>query len=240
MVPAVTSNARQPKFRTSQLLIAFVVCAVIVAVTASWQSGGIVHDLIRPDHDSAQKLERLRQYFLSYGKFAPVVYVVFVTVEVVVAPIPGLMLYAPGGIIFGPFAGGALSLLGNVVGAGIACSVTRMLGGTWLSRCFEEERIERLQVRVQSQGMWLVFLLRVNPLTSSDMISYAAGFTRISTWKVMAATAFGMAPLCFAQAWLADGLLTVIPELIYPLLVACVLYLVFVVVVLKKMLAATA
>lgn len=236
----MTSNARQPKFRTSQLLIAFAMCTLIVAATVSWQSGGIVHDLIRADLDSAEKLERLRQYFLSYGRFAPVVYVAFVTVEVVVAPIPGLMLYAPGGIIFGAFAGGALSLVGNVVGAGIACSVTRMLGGTWLSRCFEEERIERLQVRVQSQGMWLVFLLRINPLTSSDMISYAAGFTRISVWKVMAATAFGMAPLCFAQAWLADGLLTAIPELIYPLLVACVVYLVFVVFVLKKMLAATA
>ena len=235
----MTLSARQLKPRTAKLLMAVAACAVIVAVAASWHSGGIVHDLIRPDLDSAEKLERLRQYFLSYGRFAPVVYVAFVTVEVVVAPIPGLMLYAPGGIVFGPFAGGALSLLGNIIGAGIACSVTRMLGGTWLSRFFEEQRLERLQVKVQSQGMWLIFLLRINPLTSSDMISYAAGFTRIATWKVMAATAFGMAPLCFAQAWLADGLLTAIPELIYPLLAACVLYLVFVVVVLKKMLAAT-
>ena len=52
-------------------------------------------------------------------------------------------------------------------------------------------------------------------------------------------TALGMAPLCFAQAWLAGELLTAIPELTYPLVAACVLYLVFVVVVLKKMLAAT-
>ena len=55
----------------------------------------------------------------------------------------------------------------------------------------------------------------------------------------MVATALGMAPLCFAQAWLAGELLTAIPELTYPLVAACVLYLVFVVVVLKKMLAAT-
>jgi len=235
----VTSNGPQPGFRIAKLLLGVVVCVVAVAAAASWQSEGIVHDLIRQDIDSAEKLERLRQYFLGYGHFAPVVYVAFVTVEVVVAPIPGLMLYAPGGIIFGPLLGGALSLLGNIIGAGIACSATRMLGSTWLSRLFDERRLEQLQARVELQGMWLVFLLRLNPLTSSDMISYAAGFTRIPIWKVMAATAFGMAPLCFAQAWLADGLLTAIPELVYPLVAVCILYFVFVVVVLKKMLAAT-
>jgi len=239
VAPAVTPNTRQPDFRIVKLLVALAVCAVVVAAAGSWQSGGIVHDLIRQDLDPAEKLERLRLYFLAYGNLAPVVYVAFVIVEVVVAPIPGLMLYAPGGIIFGPLLGGALSLLGNVIGAGVACSVTRMLGGTWLSRLFDERRLEQLQTRVESHGMWLIFLLRINPLTSSDMISYAAGFTRIPIWKVMVATAFGMAPLCFAQAWLADGLLTAMPELVYPLVAACLVYLVFVVVVLKKMLTAT-
>ncbi len=233
----MTSNGPQPNFRIAKCLFGFIVCVVIAAAAGSWQSEGIVHDLIRQDFDSAEKLQRLRQYFLGYSNFAPVVYVAFVTVEVVVAPIPGLMLYAPGGIIFGPLLGGALSLLGNVIGAGIACSVTRMLGRTWLSRLFEERRLEQLQTKVESQGMWLIFLLRINPLTSSDMISYAAGFTRIPIWKVTAATAFGMAPLCFAQAWLADGLLTAMPELVYPLVAACILYLVFVGVVLRKMLA---
>ncbi len=240
VAPPVTSSARQTGFCTAKLLMIFAVCAVVGVVAASWHSGGIVYDLMRLDSDPAVKLERLKMYFLSFGNFAPLVYVVFVTVEVVVAPIPGLMLYAPGGIIFGPFPGGALSLLGNVIGAAIACTVTRILGRTWLCRFFEEQRLEQLQAKVESHGMWLVFLLRINPLTSSDMISYAAGLTRIPIWKVTVATGIGMAPLCFAQAWLADGLLTSMPALIYPLIVACVLYLVFVVVVVKKMLAVPA
>lgn len=240
MASAMTSNDRQPGFGPAKLIVAFAACAVIAGAAVSWQDGGIVRSLMRPDLDSAGKLEHLRQYFLGYGSFAPVVYVAFVTVEVVVAPIPGLMLYAPGGIIFGPFLGGALSLLGNIIGAAFACTITRVLGRTWLSRFFDEHRLERLQANVESQGMRLVFLLRINPLTSSDMISYAAGYTRIPVWKVTAATALGMAPLCFAQAWLADGLLTAVPELIYPLVAACVLYLVGVVVVLRKMLLASA
>ena len=167
--------------------------------------------------------------------FAPVAYFVFVTIEVVVAPIPGLMLYAPGGMIFGATLGGLISLAGNVAGAGIACSVTRRLGSNWLSRLFAAESLESAQRSIEKGGGWLIFLLRVNPLTSSDLVSYAAGFTRIPIWKVMTATLFGMAPLCFAQAWLAENLLSAFPQLVYPLLAACAVYVVVVVVVLRRL-----
>jgi uncharacterized membrane protein YdjX (TVP38/TMEM64 family) len=89
---------------------------------------------------------------------------------------------------------------------------------------------------LEKRGSWLVFLLRLNPLTSSDLVSYAAGFTRIPVWKVMLATACGMAPLCFAQAALSDGLFRSFPVLIYPLLAACALYVVVVLIVLRRLL----
>ena len=86
----------------------------------------------------------------------------------------------------------------------------------------------------------MVFLLRLNPLTSSDIVSYAAGFTRMPVWKVMLATGCGMAPLCFAQAWLAENLITAFPGLIYPLALACLVYLVAVLVVVRKIVTTSA
>ena len=55
-------------------------------------------------------------------------------------------------------------------------------------------------------------------------VSYAAGLTHLSVWKLMLGTLAGMAPLCFAQSYLADELLTAFPLLIYPLVAACVVY----------------
>ena len=78
---------------------------------------------------------------------------------------------------------------------------TQSLGNEWMRRFFSEHKIASIQERLERHGVWLIFLLRVNPLTSSDLVSYAAGLTRIPIWKVMTATAFGMAPLCFAQAY---------------------------------------
>ena len=201
----------------------------------SWQSAGIVFDLLRSDQAAAWKVERLQTFFETCGPLAPVVYVAFVTVEVVVAPIPGLMLYAPGGVVFGGFLGGLLSLIGNVLGAGIACGITRTIGSTWLTQVFPEQSLEKAQSEIDRRGSWLVFLLRVNPLTSSDLVSYAAGFTRIPIWKVMFATMLGMAPLCFAQAWLAESLFVAYPWLLYPLLIVGVLYVIAIEIIIRRL-----
>jgi uncharacterized membrane protein YdjX (TVP38/TMEM64 family) len=55
-------------------------------------------------------------------------------------------------------------------------------------------------------------------------------------WKVMLGTLLGMAPICFAQSYLADSILTHFPRLIYPLAVACGVYALVVLWILSKML----
>jgi len=171
-----------------------------------------------------EKVAALRAFFNRFGVAAPLAYFGFVVLEVVVAPIPGTMLYAPGGVIFGGFWGGLLSLSGNVVGAGIACQLMRVFLGEHAEKYLERSAIARYEEQITRRGAWVIFLLRVNPLTSSDLVSYAAGLTHLSVWKLMLGTLAGMAPLCFAQSYLADELLTAIPLLIYPLVAACAIY----------------
>jgi uncharacterized membrane protein YdjX (TVP38/TMEM64 family) len=81
----------------------------------------------------------------------------------------------------------------------------------------------------------MIFVLRVNPLTSTDLLSYAAGFTRIPVYQLMLATGLGMAPLCFAQSWLSDSILHRWPQLIWPLLAGGLVYLIVVVGILIRM-----
>lgn len=233
-------NANSQSSRSNHLVTVFawsVLMASVLATCWSWWNGGIVFDLVRGDLAAAAKIERLREFFAAFGPAAPLVYFLLVTAEVVVAPIPGLMLYAPGGVIFGAFWGGAISLAGNVAGAGVACVIARSVSGDWLERWFAAEKLTRIRVGLEKYGGWLVFLLRLNPLTSSDVVSYAAGLTQIPVRIVMLATAAGMAPLCFAQAWLAESLLAAYPNLIYGLVIACGIYFVGVVWVVRGLTA---
>jgi uncharacterized membrane protein YdjX (TVP38/TMEM64 family) len=214
-----------------------ILCIAAAAMFWSWYSGGVVADLLSPQTSADDKVAALKQYFESCGVWAPLAYVVFVTIEVVVAPLPGIMLYAPGGLIFGAFWGGTLAVIGNTLGAGLSCLLMRSLGAGLATRLNDSQAIERLQTELESRGGMWIFLLRVNPLTSSDLVSWAAGLTRIRTVTVMLATGCGMAPLCYLQSWLSDTLFNRFPWLIVPLLVLSVLYVACVVVVMRRLVA---
>ncbi|MCH7824800.1 MAG: TVP38/TMEM64 family protein [Acidobacteria bacterium] len=226
--------------RVAKVLAWSVLLGLIGWVAISYAEGGIVGLMLRPDLVAADKLELLGEFFEGLGVFAPLAYVALVTVEVVVAPIPGTILYAPAGVIFGGFWGGVFSLIGNVLGAAVAFMLMRVLGRSAFERFIEHEHLGRFERRVSDHGALVVFLLRVNPLTSSDIVSYAAGATSMPTWKLLVGTTLGMAPLCFAQAYLAESLLIAFPRLIYPLLVAGLAYAVVFVWVIKETLGRAA
>jgi uncharacterized membrane protein YdjX (TVP38/TMEM64 family) len=209
--------------------------ALVAAAGWSFWTQGVVYVLCSQKLTATEKIEGLQQFFARFGLAAPLAYVVLVTCEVVLAPLPGSMLYAPGGLVFGGFWGGLLSLTGNVLGAGLACQVIRILGRTRFERILDRGSLRNYETRLVRSGVWIVFLLRVNPLTSSDFVSYAAGLTTMPLWKLTLGTALGMAPLCWTQAYLADELLTAFPHLIFPLMIACVIYSICVILVVKRM-----
>jgi uncharacterized membrane protein YdjX (TVP38/TMEM64 family) len=194
--------------------------AVMLAIAAwaiwSYQAGGILRVLLVPPADGGRTLDALRVYVLGWGMWAPLVYIAAVTVEVLVAPIPGTLLYAPAGAIFGGFMGGTLSLIGNVSGAAIACWLATTFGSRfgedWVKRHNDSGQLSRLHAQLQTRGVWVIALLRLNPLTSSDLVSYVAGLAGIPVRHVAAGTFFGMLPHCYLQAYLAQTLFEALPS----------------------------
>lgn len=207
------------------------IAGLLAVGTAAW----LLLRAVQSGAGDAQQIAQVQQLLQDAGILAPFAYVLFVTAEVIVAPLPGLLLYIPGGLLFGPLLGGLLALIGNILGAGIACGLSRRLGAGLLARLDPEGAAARLQARLQQRGFWLVLLLRLNPLTSSDIVSYAAGLTRMPVWQVMTATGIGIAPLCFLQSWLSDGIFTRWPGLFRLLLFATPVWLGLILLILLRM-----
>ena len=218
-----------------RILLALLLVIVMSGVVWSYRAGGIVNVLLDPAIESSTRLVQTQDYFRSWGPAAPGAYLLVVIVEVIVAPIPGTLLYLPGGLIFGWLVGGTMSLAGNVLGAGIACQITRTIGRQRIEHYLERPTLQKYLAVIEARGLWVVWILRVNPFTSSDLVSYAAGLTRIPIWKVMAGTLFGMAPLCFVQAYLSQEIFTAFPRLFYPVILAGVGYLIFVAHILRQL-----
>ena len=211
--------------RNLSALLAF---GFVLAIAGwSYMSGGTVRVLMDGAAgvgDSGQALDALRAALDRWGRLAPVVYVAAVVIEVLVAPIPGTLLYAPAGALFGGLMGGTLSLIGNTIGAAIACGVGSALGEDALARRVEGTKAAQYQDAIRARGLWVVILLRINPLTSSDIVSYVAGAVGVPVWRVALGTFIGMAPLCYAQAYLAEQIFEVLPGAVYVLVVAGLVY----------------
>lgn len=192
-----------------------VALAGLIAVLAlglwSWQPGGLVSALIDAPPEGGTRLEAVRVWVLGWGALAPIVYLVAVALEVIVAPIPGAILYAPGGAIFGGFIGGTLSLIGNTAGAAIAAWLAATFGADWVASHTQDSTLGRLRDQLRGRGGWLVFLLRLNPFTSSDLVSYAAGLAGVPVRQVALGSLVGLAPQCYVQAYLAESLFTLLP-----------------------------
>ena len=74
---------------------------IVSIVAASYYGGGIASVLLSTDGDHEERIRSLQSFFDQMHWAAPLVYIAMVVVEVVVAPIPGTLLYLPGGMIFG-------------------------------------------------------------------------------------------------------------------------------------------
>ena len=218
-----------------RILSALLLVVVLSGVAWSYRTGGIMRVLLDPQIESPTRLAQIQDYFRGWGPVAPAVYLLVVVVEVILAPIPGTLLYLPGGLIFGWLVGGSMSLAGNVLGSGIACQIMRTTGRQRIERYLERPTLQKYLAVIETRGLWIVFLLRLNPFTSSDLVSYAAGLTRIPIWKVMTGTFAGMAPLCFVQSYFSQEIFTAFPRLIYPAILAGAGYLIFVACILRQL-----
>ena len=192
-------------------------------VVVSYTGRGVIFLMFQGGIPAEQKIENLRAYFEAWGMLAPLAYISLVVLEVVIAPLPGPLIAAPAGTIFGGFLAGVYTLIGQGVGTWIAFFIMRIFGSEFLGRGFQK-KIKRFEKIISDRGLLIIFLLRINPLTTSDFVSYAAGLTRLRAWKCVAGTVIGYAPLAFLQTYLGNDLIQRYPWVLYPIVIVCLLY----------------
>ncbi|MDP9479831.1 MAG: VTT domain-containing protein, partial [Actinomycetota bacterium] len=95
-----------------------------------------------------------------------------------------------------------LTWLGALLGGVISFWISRWLGRDFVAGT---ERMQRLDRYVDQHGTITIFVLRLLPLVSFDVISYAAGLSSIPFWKFFLASALGMVPGTLAFVYLGGA-----------------------------------
>jgi uncharacterized membrane protein YdjX (TVP38/TMEM64 family) len=188
----VQRHARTLIFRA---LVGVVVAAVTILVLWLTGSGEFLWDLF-------SDRERIQSVISNAGLLAPMVYVVLLVVQAVLAPLPAPALAMGAGYSFGIYQGFLLTWFGALLGGVISFWISRWLGRDFVAG---SERMQRLDRYVEEHGTITIFILRLLPLVSFDAISYAAGLSSISFWRFFVATALGMLPGTLAFVYLGGA-----------------------------------
>jgi uncharacterized membrane protein YdjX (TVP38/TMEM64 family) len=146
--------------------------------------------------------ERIQRLVEGAGILAPLVFVVLLVVQAVVAPLPAPAVAMAGGYAFGTLEGFLLTWSGALLGGVLSFGISRLFGRGFVA---SSARLQRLDRHVVQHGAILVFVLRLIPLVSFDAISYAAGLSGMPFKKFLIATALGMAPGTFVFVYLGGA-----------------------------------
>ncbi|MEE9525865.1 MAG: VTT domain-containing protein [Candidatus Woesearchaeota archaeon] len=186
----------------------------------SYFNHGIFYSLINSN------TQEVLDYINSFGVFSLFIFVLIVILEVILAPIPPLILYIVAGLLFGGFYGGILVLLGNLIGAYIDFIIARNLFRKHVEKKIGQKLKNKFNRYFKKYGIISIFILRVTPLTSSDFVSYLAGLTNIRPIKFLVATTLGLTPLIFIQTYLGGGIIRNNPILVGITIFFSIIYLI--------------
>ncbi|XQY92946.1 TVP38/TMEM64 family protein [Metabacillus sp. HB246100] len=166
--------------------------------------------------------DTIQKWILSLGILAPIIYIILYTVRPLIL-FPASVLSLAGGLAFGPLYGTLLTITGATLGAYLSFLVSRKIGGKWVEKK-SGERMERIKKILEKNGLLAILLLRLIPLFPFDLISYAAGLSKIKGWHFILGTLIGIIPGTFAYNFLgasttSNSMVTIVGAVIIFLLV---------------------
>lgn len=150
-------------------------------------------------------VEDVRRTVAATGPAAPLTY--FVASAVLGAVfVPGPILAAGSGALFGPVLGVFVTLGATVGTATITCLIGRGAGRDSARALLGADRADRLDQLISRRGLWAVVGQRFIPGVSDALASYAFGAFGVPLWQIAIGAFIGSAPRAFVYTALGASI----------------------------------
>lgn len=177
--------------------------AIICLLASSWYAWS------GPIADTGDSVRELAAWIRSWGMSA-----VLAAISLMVAhsfiPFPAELAAIANCVVFGPYAGFAVTWVGAMLGACIAFGLARRLGRPFvlsLSRGRYGDRIDKFDQWMARRGSLALLLCRLVPLISFNVINFGAGLSAVSWWTFIWTTGLGIVPVTALLMVLAEKLI---------------------------------
>lgn len=141
----------------------------------------------------------------STGPVAPLTYVV-VSALLGAIFVPGPLLAAASGLLFGPVVG-TFATLGATVGTATITSLLGRRAGRESARgLLGDDRADRFDAQIRRRGLWAVVGQRFVPGISDALASYVFGAFGVPLWQMAVGAFIGSAPRAFVYTALGASI----------------------------------
>lgn len=125
------------------------------------------------------QIPAFKEWVEGLGAWGPLAFILGYAAATV-AFLPGSILTAAAGIVFGLAKGTLYAFLGATLGASLAFLIARYLARGWVETKIEgKAKFEAVDRAVGRQGGQVVALLRLSPLIPFNVLNYALGLTKV-------------------------------------------------------------
>lgn len=186
--------------------ILFIVFLILLQQTfwpAAWQQ--LIHFFLSLK-ELFHSVESLREFILSFGFWAPVIFFILQIIQVVLAPIPGGAVVVAGGYIFGTIPGLFLSLAGSLVGSVIVFLLGRHWGRPLVIKFVGQKLFDKYMGLFDKNGL-LLFVIFLLPYLPDDAVCALAGLSKISLRRFTLLVLIGRIPSMLVTILITNGLL---------------------------------
>ncbi|AFS71690.1 TVP38/TMEM64 family protein [Exiguobacterium antarcticum] len=155
----------------------------------------------------------IKEWILSFGMWAPILYILLYTIRPLIF-FPASVLSITGGLAFGALMGTVYTVIGATLGAVVAFLVAKKLGTGLIKQKDGAGKVEQIQRQLEKNGFIYVLIFRLLPIFNFDLISYAAGLSKVRLLPFFLATLIGIIPGTFAYNFLGSSIVSKDPRII--------------------------
>jgi len=152
--------------------------------------------------------ESIRDFVMSYGAFAPIVFILIQILQVVITPFSHYVVSIAGGFVFGVWWGFLYNWIGRVIGTIIAFYLGRVFGRNIIKHVVKKDTLEKYDYMF-NRGSLLLFLAYFLPLFPDDELSYLAGISAMNSKVFIPLIVLGHIGGSLAAAYLGNGIKSV-------------------------------
>ena len=182
-------------------IIKVVILAVVIAVV-SVLCIPFVHLLVS-EEGRTEICEKVR----GYGAFAPIIFMLLMAFQVIIAFIPGGPLELIGGMLFGSGLGLLVTVAGAFLGTLCVFLLVQRFGKPLVDFFVPEEKAKKLKILQDEEKLeFWVFVLFLIPGIPKDLLTYLVPLTRIRGRDFLLLSTLGRFPSLAASVLVGDSL----------------------------------